>query len=68
MVLIYKICNKKKSKTYDFQKCTTIRPLGREISNGVIKLNDVFEEQVNLINKKKKENKKSIKKKENKKQ
>ena len=31
--LIYKTGNKKKDKTYDFQKFKTIRSFGREIDN-----------------------------------
>ena len=46
--LIYK--NKKKSKTYNFQKFKAIRSFGRDIYSDFITLNDAFEEQINLKN------------------
>ena len=48
--LIYKTGNKKRGKTYEFQNFKTIRSFGREVYSGFIKLNDAFEEQMNLKN------------------
>ena len=46
--LSYKTGNKEKDKTYDFKKFKTIRSFGREIYNGIITLNNAYEEQINL--------------------
>ena len=35
-------------ETFDFQKFKTKRSFGREIYRGIITLNDVLEEQINL--------------------
>ena len=48
--LIYKTGNKKKDKTYDFQKFKTIRSFGREIYNNELLLDDVLELQISLKN------------------
>ena len=48
--LIYKTGNKKKDKTYDFQKFRTIRSFGREIYNNELLLDDVLELQIRLKN------------------
>ena len=48
--LIYKTSNKK-DKSYDFEKFKTIRYSERKIYNGIITLNIVFEEQINLNDK-----------------
>ena len=42
--LIYKTGNKKKDKTYDFQKFKTIRSFGREIYNNDLSLDDSLEQ------------------------
>ena len=44
--LIYKIGNKKKDKTYDFQKFKVITSFGREILNNDLSLDDAFEQQI----------------------
>ena len=41
--LIYKAGNKKKDKTYDFQKFKTIRSFGREIYKNDLSLDDALE-------------------------
>ena len=46
--LIYKTCNKIKSKPYDFQKVKTIRSFEREIYSSIVIINDVFEEQIKM--------------------
>ena len=46
--LIYKSSNKKKDKTYDFQKFKTIRSFGREIYNNDLSQNDAHELQIRL--------------------
>ena len=48
--LTYKICDKKKEKTYDFQEFATIRPFGREIWNNDLSLDDALEQQIRLKN------------------
>ena len=40
--LIFKIGNKKKNKTYGFQKVKTIRTLGRESYNNDLPLDDAL--------------------------
>ena len=40
--LIYKTGNKKSDKTYEFQKCKTIRSFEREIHNNDLSLDDVL--------------------------
>ena len=45
---IYKTGNKKKDKTYDFQKFKTIRYFGREIYNSNLSQDDAFEQQLRL--------------------
>ena len=45
--LISRTGNKKKSKSYVFQKFKAIRSFGRHNYGGVIMLNDAFEEQIN---------------------
>ena len=47
--LIYEVGNKKKDKTYDFQKFKTIRSVGREIYCN-LPLDDAFEKQIRLKN------------------
>ena len=42
--LIHKTSNKKKSKTYNFQKSKKIRSFERKIYNAVVTLTDAFEE------------------------
>ena len=44
--LIYKTGNKKKDKTYDFQKFKTIRFFWREIYNNDLSLDDALEQQI----------------------
>ena len=44
--LIYKTGNKKKDKTFDFQKFKTIRSFGREIYNDGLSLDDALEQQI----------------------
>ena len=46
--LIYKTGNKKKSKSYDLQKCKTIRSFGRKIYKNNLSLDDAIELQVRL--------------------
>ena len=46
--LIYKTGNKKKNKSYDFQKCKTIRSFGRKIYKNNLSLDDAIELQVRL--------------------
>ena len=46
--LIYKTGNKKKDKTYDFQKFKTIRSFGREIYNNDLLLDDPLELKIRL--------------------
>ena len=46
--LIHKTGNKKKDKTYYFQKSETILSFGREIYSGILTLNDALEEQIKL--------------------
>ena len=46
--LIYKTGNKKKDKTYDFQKFKTIRSFGREIDNNYLLIDDALEQQIRL--------------------
>ena len=48
--LISRTGNKKKSKSYVFQKFKAIRSFGRHNYGGVIMLNDAFEEQINPKN------------------
>ena len=43
--LIYQTGNRKKDKTFDFQKFKTIRSFGREIYNNDLSLNDVIEQK-----------------------
>ena len=45
---IYKTDNKKKNKTYDFQKFQTIRSFGRENCNSDLLLDDAPEQQIGL--------------------
>ena len=44
--LIYKTGDKKKDKTYDFQKFKTIRFFWREIYNNDLSLDDALEQQI----------------------
>ena len=44
--LIYKTGNKKKDKTYDFQKFKSIRFFWREIYNNDLSLDDALEQQI----------------------
>ena len=44
--LIYKTGNKKKDKTYDFQKFKTIRFFWREIYNNDLSLDDALQQQI----------------------
>ena len=46
--LIHKTGNKKKDKTYYFQKSETILSFGREIYSSILTLNVALEEQINL--------------------
>ena len=46
--LIYETSNKKKDKTYDFQKFKTIRSFGRKIYNNDLSLDDAIEQQIRL--------------------
>ena len=46
--LIYKKRNKKKDKTYDFQKFKAIRSFGREVYNNYLSLDDALELQIRL--------------------
>ena len=46
--MIFKTTNNQKSKSHDFQKFKTTRSFGRDTYSGVITLNDVVEEQINL--------------------
>ena len=46
--LMNKTGNKKKNKTYDFQKFKTIRSFGREIYNNDLSLDDALEQQIRL--------------------
>ena len=46
--LMNKTGNKKKNKTYDFQKFKTIRSFGREIYNNGLSLDDALEQQIRL--------------------
>ena len=48
--LIYKLGDKKKDKTYDFQKFKKIRSFGIEICNDELALEDPLEEQVAIKN------------------
>ena len=48
--LTYKICDKKKKKTYDFQEFATIKPFWREIWNNDLSLDDALEQQIRLKN------------------
>ena len=43
--LIYKIGNKKKDKTYNFQKFKTIQFFGREIYSDILMIDNPLEEQ-----------------------
>ena len=45
--LIHKTGNKKRDKTYDFQKFKKIRSFGRKISSGIVTLVNAREEKVN---------------------
>ena len=49
--MIYKTANKKKDKTYDFQKFKTIRSFGRETYSSILTLNDALEGQIHLKDK-----------------
>ena len=44
--LIYKTDNKKKDRTYDFQKLKTIKSFERKICNNDLSLDDVIELQI----------------------
>ena len=44
--LIYKTDNKKKDRTYDFQKLKTIKSSERKICNNDLSLDDVIELQI----------------------
>ena len=46
--LIQKTGNKKKDKTYDFQKFKAIRSFGRELYNNDLSLDDALELQIRL--------------------
>ena len=46
--LIYKTSNKKKGKTYDFQKSKTIRSTVKESFNNDLSLDDALEQQIRL--------------------
>ena len=46
--LIYKTSNRKKDKTYNFQKFETIRSFGREIYNSDLPLDDALEQKKRL--------------------
>ena len=46
--LLYKSGNKKKDKTFDFQKFKTRKFFGRENFSGIITPDDALEEQINL--------------------
>ena len=46
--MICKTGNKKKEKTYHFQKLKWIRSFGKEIYSGILTLHDALEEQINL--------------------
>ena len=48
--IIYKTCNKKKDKPYDFQTFKTIRSFGREIYNNDLSLDDALKLQIRLKN------------------
>ena len=43
--LIYKTGNKKKSKTFDFQKFKTIRSFARELYNNDLSLDDALKQK-----------------------
>ena len=46
--LIYKTGNKRKDKTYDFQKFTTIRSSGKEIYSNSLSLDGALEQEIKL--------------------
>ena len=46
--LIYKTGNKKKSKTFDFQKFKTIRSFARELYNNDLSLDDALKQKIKL--------------------
>ena len=46
--LSYKTANKKKDKTYNFQKFKTVTSFGREIYNNHLSLDDAVEQQIKL--------------------